>query len=135
MGSVGSCAVTWRQPRPLDHGRRPLGTLGLFVQFSTNIRRHHTDLLHGFFQYFRRYSQLFGPVANLMILMDVDPVAVPEICHVRIVRHAVNSHLADKADVTWSDSTLLPLTGQIFCPELIRRANESGGDPINSGFR
>ena len=72
--------------------------LSVFVQFSTNIRRHHTNLLHGVFQYFRRYSKLFGPVANLMVLMNVDSVAVPIILDVRIVRHAVRSQFDGKAD-------------------------------------
>jgi hypothetical protein len=38
------------------------------------------------------------PVANLVVLMNVDPVAIPAICYERIVRHVIYSDVDDEVD-------------------------------------
>ena len=37
-------------------------------------------------------------MANLVVLMNVDPVAIPVICYLRIVRHVVYSDIDGEAD-------------------------------------
>jgi hypothetical protein len=46
-----------------------------------------------------------------MVLMDVDSVAVPVICHVRIVRHAVCSRIDEKVDGSGSEGLF---EGQLY---------------------
>jgi hypothetical protein len=95
-GGSPSPKPLWLQPQPFTDSRP--GPFSLFTKCSANIFCPCSNSFHGLLQSFAGYAKLVRPIADFIILMNIDSVSLTIVGDFRIISHEIVSCLRTDTD-------------------------------------
>ena len=76
--------------------------MGLLRKLLAHAGGHDTYFIDGLLKLFRCYSKFIRPVAQLVLLVNIDPFPVPVVAFIFMVRHDNCSRIEKRTDLPWA---------------------------------